>query len=135
MHEWAFAEGIIKAVVDESKKHGFKKLSRVTIVMGELQQIDRDIVSFAIDNLKKGTVAEEADFNYEQEDVEFECRSCAHSWKIDDVEAAEDEIIRESIHFLPEAAHTFLQCPQCGSRDFDIIKGRGVYIRHIDGEV
>ncbi len=135
MHEWAFAEGIVKSVLDESKNNGFQRLNRVVIVMGELQGIDREIVSFALENLKKGTILENTKFEFEVEEVEFKCRNCKHTWKLDDTEEAEDEMIRESIHFLPETAHTFLKCPECGSKDFDIIKGRGVYISRIDGEV
>lgn len=134
MHEWAFAEGIIKTVEEEAIKNRFKKLSKIYIVMGELQGIDKDIVSFALENLKKGTIMEKAVFEFKDEEMEFECRNCGFVWKIDrngDI----DELIKESIHFVPEAAHSFISCPECGSKDFEITKGRGVYISRIDGEL
>jgi len=134
MHEWAFAEGIIKTVEEESVKNKFKNLSKVCIVMGELQGIDKDIVSFAIDNLKHGTIMEKAEFEFEDEEMELECRNCGYIWKIDR-DGDIDELIKESIHFVPESAHSFISCPKCGSKDFEITKGRGIYISRIDGEV
>jgi len=134
MHEWAFAEGIIKTVEEEAIKNHFKTLSKIHIVMGELQGIDKDIVSFAIEQLKKDTIAENAAFEFENEEMELECRNCGYVWKIDR-DGDLDELIKESIHFVPEAAHSFISCPECGSKDFEVIKGRGIYISSIDGEL
>ncbi len=39
----------------------------------------------------------------------------------------------ESIHFIPEVAHTYIKCPKCGSPDFEIIKGRGIWLEKIKG--
>ena len=134
MHEWAFAEGIIKSVKEEAEKNHFKSLSKIHVVMGELQGIDKDIVNFAIENLKHGTIMENAEFEFEDEEMELECRDCGYKWKIDR-DGDIDDLIKESIHFVPEVAHSFLSCPKCGSKDFEITKGRGIYISRIDGEV
>ena len=40
---------------------------------------------------------------------------------------------REAIHFVPESAHAFLRCPACKSPDFEISKGRGVWVERITG--
>ncbi len=40
---------------------------------------------------------------------------------------------QEAIHFVPEAAHAFIRCPACGSPDFEISKGRGVWVERITG--
>jgi len=135
MHEWAFAEGIVNTAIEESKRRNISRLSKVVIVLGELQSIEKDIVEFAIDNLKKDTPACEADFVFETEQVKFECRNCGNRWLLSDIEpeSGENEIIRESIHYVPEVAHSFFSCPSCGSKDFEIVQGRGVYIKTLEG--
>jgi hydrogenase nickel incorporation protein HypA/HybF len=45
-----------------------------------------------------------------------------------------DPDMRESIHFLPEAGHAFIRCPSCGSPDYAVTSGRGVYIESIGVE-
>jgi hydrogenase nickel incorporation protein HypA/HybF len=39
----------------------------------------------------------------------------------------------EAIHFVPEVAHTYIKCPSCGSPDFEIVEGRGVWLENIKG--
>jgi hydrogenase nickel incorporation protein HypA/HybF len=44
-----------------------------------------------------------------------------------------DDEVSESIHFIPEVAHSYLKCPKCGSSDFEFMKGRGVWLASIKG--
>ena len=43
------------------------------------------------------------------------------------------EDVREAIHFVPEIAHTYIKCPKCGSPDFEVVQGRGVWLESIKG--
>ena len=54
-------------------------------------------------------------------------------WKSDFPARSHSISVRKS-DFLPEMAHTYLKCPKCKSPDFDIIAGRGVYIKNIIGD-
>ena len=45
-----------------------------------------------------------------------------------------DDDAAEAIHFVPELAHAFMRCPDCGSPDFEVAAGRGVAISGIEGE-
>ena len=132
MHEWALDEAVLKTSVKIAEERGIKKITKVEVVLGQLQDVDEEILRFAIENLKKGTAAGTADFQFTEELAEFRCRNCGHSWKLDDV-GLEDAVIKESIHFLPETVHSFVRCPNCGSPDFEVVKGRGVYIKTIEG--
>ncbi len=132
MHEWALAEAVLKTSVKIAKDRNIKRISKVEVVLGQLQDVDAEILSFALENLKEGTLADSAVFEFVGEPAEFKCRNCGHVWKLDDV-GLEDAVIKEAIHFLPETVHSFVRCPNCGSPDFEVIKGRGVYIRSIEG--
>ena len=133
MHEWSLAEAVLKSSIKEAKKRNLKKLLEVKIVLGDLQGIEEEIVKFGLDSMKKGTMAEEADFIFIKEDAAFQCRNCQHTWNLKDTNI-NDETIKESIHFVPEVVHSFVRCPACGSPDFEVVKGRGIYIDEITGE-
>ncbi len=134
MHEWALADAIVRAVLEYAEKEGADRVISVRVVLGELQDIDRDIVSFAIKEMFNGTIADGADVEFVEEEVEFRCRDCGYEWKLKEVRNRFDERIKENIHFIPEVVHTFLECPKCGSRDFEVIKGRGIYLAGIKVE-
>ncbi len=131
MHEWALAEGIMATAIEFAEKNGAERIEEIVIVLGELQDVDRDIVEFALNNLKKDTIAQDAKFVFEEEKALFQCRACGHRWGLDESKGEMNEEIREDIHFVPEVVHAFLSCPNCGSRDFEVVKGRGVYIREM----
>jgi hydrogenase nickel incorporation protein HypA/HybF len=133
MHEWSLAEAVLKSSVEEAGKRSLEKLTEVKVVFGELQGIEEEIVDFALDNLKKGTIAEDADFVFLKEEAAFRCRSCQNVWKLKDTDLHDDST-KECIHFVPEVVHSFMRCSQCGSPDFEVVSGRGIYIKEITGE-
>lgn len=134
MHEWALADGIVRTAVEFANMHGRDKILAIRVVLGELQDVNEEILKFAIDELKKGTIAEDADVEFVVEEAEFRCRNCGHEWKLREVKEDFSERIKEDIHFIPEVVHAFLACPKCGSRDFEVVKGRGVYLAAIKFE-
>ncbi|ASJ16411.1 hydrogenase nickel incorporation protein [Thermococcus chitonophagus] len=128
MHEWALADAIVRTVLDYAQKEGASKVLAVKVILGELQDVNADIVGFAMRELFKGTIAENAEIIFEEEEAVFKCRACGHEWRLKDVRDKLDDRIREDIHFIPEVVHAFVSCPKCGSHDFEVVKGRGVYI-------
>jgi hydrogenase nickel incorporation protein HypA/HybF len=97
----------------------------VTVLVGELQSIDRDIFSFALESLGREASLPAGTFRLQTEAALFRCRACAVTWDLaGQAELGAEE--REAIHFLPESAHAFVRCPACGSVDFAVEKGRGV---------
>jgi hydrogenase nickel incorporation protein HypA/HybF len=44
-----------------------------------------------------------------------------------------DKEVSEAIHFVPEMAHVYIKCPSCGSPDFEVVEGRGVWLQSIKG--
>ncbi len=132
MHEWALAEGIIQTVIDYAKKHNAVSVKSIKIVLGELQDIEKEIVEFALNELKKDTIANDAIIEFYEEKAIFKCRACGYTWSLRDVNKKLNPEIREDIHFVPEVVHSFLSCPRCGSRDFEVVEGRGIYIKEIE---
>ncbi|WP_297418835.1 hydrogenase nickel incorporation protein HypA [Thermococcus sp.] len=131
MHEWALADAIVRTVLDYANREGAKRVKAVKVVLGELQDVDEEIVKFAMEQLFSGTIAEGAKIEFIGEEAVFRCRNCGYEWKLREVKNRFDERLREDMHFIPEVVHAFLACPKCGSHDFEIVKGRGVYVAGI----
>ena len=135
MHEWALAESILIAAIDEAKKQKLKKIKEITISIGELQQIEKDIFNFALDEIIKtqDEILNQVKINITIERSLMECKHCGHKWNFDDIKKKLNEDESEAIHFLPEVAIVHSRCIKCGSPDFDIIEGRGISITSIKG--
>jgi len=131
MHEWALAEAVISTASQIAEKEGIKEVTEVKIKIGELQQIELDILEFALSQLKTSKF-KNAKFNIETTGAELKCRICENKWMFNKEKLDKDTA--EAIHFIPEIAHTHIKCPKCGSPDFEILKGRGIWLESIRGE-
>lgn len=130
MHEWALAEAILKSAQEVAEKENLKEVTEVTIRVGELQQVERPILRFAISQMKP-TQLKSAKFRILTAKSTLRCRVCGTVWHFDS--KGVDKATAEAIHFVPEVAHSFIKCPKCGSPDFEIASGRGVWLESVKG--
>lgn len=130
MHEWALAEAVISAASETAEKEGLEQVTEVKIKIGELQQIEQDVLDFALSQLKPAKF-KDAKFTIEKMKAKLKCRVCNFQWIFSKGEL--DKSTSEAIHFLPEIAHTYIKCPKCGSPDFEVLEGRGVWLESIKG--
>jgi hydrogenase nickel incorporation protein HypA/HybF len=130
MHEWALAEAIITAAQQIAEKEKLREIREVTIKIGELQQVEREILRFALSQLKPATF-KNAQFHITKAKTTLKCRVCGNTWMFSKNKLDEDTA--EAIHFVPEVAHAYIKCPKCGSPDFEITKGRGIWLENIKG--
>ncbi|MCW4052814.1 MAG: hydrogenase nickel incorporation protein HypA [Candidatus Bathyarchaeota archaeon] len=130
MHEWALAEAVIEAVRKIAKEKGLREVNEIKIKVGELQQIDREILDFALAQLSS-PIMKQTRFRISTEKAKFKCKVCGNQWKFG-ADNTDADIV-EAIHFVPEIAHTYLRCPKCHSPDFEIRTGRGVWLASVRG--
>jgi hydrogenase nickel incorporation protein HypA/HybF len=130
MHEWALAEAIITAAQQIAEKEKLREIREVTIKIGELQQVEREILRFALSQLKP-TTFKNAKFHITKAKTTLKCRNCGNTWLFNKDKIDQDTA--EAIHFVPEVAHSYIKCPKCGSPDFEITKGRGIWLENIKG--
>lgn len=130
MHEWALAEAVISTVSQIAEKESLKEVAEVEIRVGELQQIELDILEFALSQLKTLKL-KNVKFHIKTVKAELKCRVCGCKWTFRKEKMNEE--IAEAIHFVPEIAHTYVKCPKCGSPDFEILKGRGIWLESVRG--
>lgn len=136
MHEWALAESVVLTAEKVAKEEGFGVIKEITIKLGQLQQVEKHILKFAIREIiqNQRSLFKKAKIHFENEKAVFKCRNCGHKWMFTDYKGKLNFKEFEAIHFVPEVAHVYLSCPQCKSPDFEIIKGRGVWVDSIVGE-
>ena len=130
MHEWALAEGVIQTATGVAKEQGFEKITEIVVRIGELQQIEHDILQFAMEQLRT-SLMKDAKFTLEAIPGKLKCRVCDEEWTFNPGGVGEEE--SEAIHFIPEVAHAYISCPNCGSPDFQVLEGRGVLLASITG--
>jgi hydrogenase nickel incorporation protein HypA/HybF len=130
MHEWALAEAVITAAQQIAEKEKLREVKEVTIKVGELQQVEQSILRFALSQLKPASF-KNAKFRITKAKTTLKCRVCENTWLFRKNKL--DEGTAEAIHFIPEVAHAYIKCPKCGSPDFEITEGRGVWLENIKG--
>ncbi len=130
MHEWALAEAILTSAREVAAQEKLKTISEVTIRVGELQGVEPPILRFALSQMKEG-LFKHTKFYVRKAKSSLKCRVCGTTWQYNPKKV--DTATAEAIHFVPEVAHTYIKCPNCGSPDFEIASGRGVWLADIKG--
>jgi hydrogenase nickel incorporation protein HypA/HybF len=130
MHEWALAEAVIAAASEIAEKEKLREITEVNIKIGELQQVEREILQFALSQLKPGKF-KNTKFHITKAKTTLKCRNCGNTWLFKKQKLDEDAT--EAIHFVPEVAHAYIKCLRCGSPDFEIAEGRGIWLENIKG--
>ncbi len=130
MHEWALAEAVLSAASSAADEQGLSEVTEVRVKVGELQQIDPEILQFAFSQIRTGKF-KNARLTIRKTKTSLNCRVCGHKWIIKVREL--EETSSEDIHFVPEVVHAFVKCPKCGSPDFEIVEGRGIWLETVKG--
>ena len=130
MHEWALAEGVVNTATKIAEDEGLVEVTEVSVRIGELQQVEHEVFRFALEQLRT-PIMKGAGFVLESIPARLKCRVCGEEWGFST--DALDEDVSEAIHFVPEMAHVYLKCPRCGSPDFEVSEGRGVWLSSVKG--
>ena len=124
------AEGVVSTVTSIAEEKGLEEVTEVTVLIGELQQVEHDILNFALNKLRT-PLMRNAKFVLESIQAKMKCRVCGEEWRFSPDDLSEEN--SEAIHFIPEMAHVYLKCSRCGSPDFEVLEGRGIWLASIKG--
>ena len=126
LHELAVVEALLTSILSLASERRVKSFKKIIVSIGELQRFDRELLrSMLIDFLYRMNIRfEEVIVN--EEPALFQCNRCGFKWDLGGIELS--DYVKEAIHFLPEAVYSFIKCPSCGSRDYDIKSGRIVKV-------
>jgi hydrogenase nickel incorporation protein HypA/HybF len=113
MHEFGVTESILDIALKEAKKAQARKVTKISLVVGELTGFMPDCIEFYFDFLSKGTITEKANLHFESAPAQLRCRSC-------------------STIFHPQ--DTLWVCSKCQSQNVEITRGRELYIESMEVE-
>jgi len=114
MHELYIAECIMKSVAASLPGDvPSDSVREVRVQVGQLDAVVPDTLIFVFDAIKGNSGLPNANLCVERIDVVCRCRACAHEFGIE----------------LP----VFI-CPQCGSGDVEVLRGRGILLTGISVE-
>lgn len=113
MHEFTFAQTIVKAALAELKKHPIARLKTAHIVVGRQHAIVPENLRFACEVLSRGTPAEGATLAIDTRPVTARCRHCGWTGEIQSVLYA---------------------CGACGAGDIELTGGNELYLDSLEVE-
>jgi hydrogenase nickel incorporation protein HypA/HybF len=112
MHEIRIAEDLSAIVLETAGKENLSQVTKVNISFGQMIQIVPDIFEFAFREMVRSTVAQEAEVNIEIVPVKMKCTNCGSDFQVKENRFA---------------------CNICRSTDLEIIQGRELFIKSIEG--
>jgi len=113
MHESGIAEDLAAIVLETARRVNLSKVTKVNISFGQMIQIVPDIFEFAFRETVRNSIAEDAELDIEIVPVKMKCMNCGSDFQVKENNFA---------------------CNVCGSTDLDIIQGKELFIKSIEGE-
>jgi hydrogenase nickel incorporation protein HypA/HybF len=113
MHEIGIAADLSAIVIEAAGKENLTKVTKVSISFGQMIQIVPNIFEFAFREAVKESVASDADVDIEIIPVRMKCSDCGVEFTVNE---------------------NNFSCNNCGSADLDIINGKELFIKSIEGE-
>jgi hydrogenase nickel incorporation protein HypA/HybF len=113
MHELKIAEDLTKIVLESAVHEKLTKVTKVNISFGQLVQIVPEIFETAYRECVRDTIAEESELDIEIIRVKMRCRNCSSEFNL---------------------VENRFSCTLCGSQDIEIVNGKELFIKSIEGE-
>jgi hydrogenase nickel incorporation protein HypA/HybF len=113
MHELRISEDLAAIVLETAISKDLSRVTSVNIIFGEMIQIVPDIFRSAFQESVRDTMAEGAELNIEITPVKMKCIRCGTEFRVRDNSYA---------------------CSICGSTGLDIIQGKELFVKSIEGE-
>lgn len=106
-------EDVFRIILGVAAENSLSRIDRVNVVIGEYLQVKPSLFEFAFDAAKDGTIASGAELQIELQPVELKCGECGRTF------------------LLKELSY---KCRFCGSGQLEIVKGRDLFIKSLEGE-
>ena len=113
MHELSIIQSVVDIILEEMPKHGLTTITKVTLRIGAMRQVIPDSLQFAFECVRQGTPLERATLEIDHVPVQGRCKACQHTAVIE--------------HWLDV-------CPACQHPDLEIVTGKELEIKELEGE-
>ncbi len=113
MHEIKIAKDLSDIVLEVANREKLSKVTLVNICFGQMIQIVPEIFRFSFNEIVRDTIASDAAINIDILPVLMKCKGC------------DNEFTLNEIDFF---------CNKCGSVDLEILSGKELFVKSIEGE-
>jgi hydrogenase nickel incorporation protein HypA/HybF len=113
MHEIRIAKDLSEIVLEVAGREKLSVVSKINISFGEMIQIVPDIFDYAFREAVRDTIANGAEVDIEIVPVKLKCKVCNNEFNLN---------------------NSFFSCDKCSSQDLDIINGKEMFVKSIEGE-
>jgi hydrogenase nickel incorporation protein HypA/HybF len=113
MHEIRIAEDLSVIVLEAAQSKNLSKVTKVNVSFGQMVQIVPDIFKFAFGETVRNSIAMNAEIEIEIVPVKMLCKICRSDFQV---------------------ADNKFTCSTCGSTDLEILSGKELFIKSIEGE-
>jgi len=111
VHELGVTQSILEIAVRHAEEAGAARITRLSLVVGDLSSIVDDSVQFYWDLIAAGTLAEGAELVFKRVPATLRCVDCACEFPLD---------------------HERFACPTCGSERVEVSGGQEFFLESID---
>jgi len=113
LHEMAIAQGILDIALDTAAQNDATKILRVSLLVGQLTEIEPASLRFCFEALAADTPAAGAELEVTVIPLRGRCRDCGGEFAIE---------------------HYRFYCPDCNSAAVEILSGRELKVEHLEVE-
>ena len=111
MHEFSLVRSILETALTCSSEHGNRPVTKVTVRVGALRQVVPELMMFAFEAAREGTVAEGATLEWTEVPLVVTCTECSRT-------------------FTPDNA--IWECPNCGGFNATVVQGDELILQSIE---
>jgi hydrogenase nickel incorporation protein HypA/HybF len=116
MHELQVTQSILDTVLEAARAGGLRRVARIHLVVGELNELRQEWIQHYFDHLSEGSAAQGATILVEEVPAGFACHDCGGQFQ---VQMSEVDTVR---------------CPGCRGTNLSLARGREFLIRDVEGE-
>jgi hydrogenase nickel incorporation protein HypA/HybF len=81
IHEYSIIDALLRKIEAEAQAHGATAVTRVELRIGELAGVERDLLGFAFEAYREGTICAGAELQIHPVAARWECASCGTGQK------------------------------------------------------
>lgn len=115
MHEMSLMAEIIKIVSEDARLHGFNKVDKIDVIVGDLSNVLPDALELAFLHFRKqglGILDENAKLHFIREVAKAKCQTCL-------------------LEFTPD--YRIAICPKCGLANCILVSGETFRVESYEG--
>ena len=112
MHEYGIVQSLMQTVEREAATRGASAVHRISVRLGALSGVEPELLGFAFEAIREGTICAAAELSIEKVPVAWQCTGCGSA--------------------LPPGG--LLQCDACGA-PARLVSGNEIILERIEMEV